>query len=80
MKKRLFFLMLCISLLLSGCQKTPEAPPAVQAEEDGADWWKTAEAHTERLGFTGANIGQSGLTAETWILCDGGSGTLWEEG
>ena len=52
----------------------------VYGEEDGADWWKTAEAHTERLGFTGANIGQSGLTAETWILCDGGSGTLWEEG
>ena len=33
MKKRLLFLMLCITLLLSGCQKTPETPPAVQAEK-----------------------------------------------
>lgn len=33
MKKQILFLTLCISLLLSGCQKAPEAPPAVQAEE-----------------------------------------------
>ena len=36
MKKQILFLTLCISLLLSGCQKAPEAPPAVQAEE--APW------------------------------------------
>ena len=96
MKKQILFLTLCIALLLSGCQKTPEALPAVQAEEtpceaesqdsqssyndltreprpqgvrkiygeeDGADQWKTAEVHTERLGFAGANIGQGGLMA-----------------
>ena len=33
MKKQILFLTLCIALLLSGCQKTPEALPAVQAEE-----------------------------------------------
>ena len=96
MKKQILFLTLCIALLLSGCQKTPEALPAVQTEEtpweaesqdsqssyndlmqeprpqgvrkiygeeDGADQWKTAEVHTERLGFAGANIGQGGLMA-----------------
>ena len=36
MKTQILFLTLCISLLLSGCQKAPEAPPAVQAEE--APW------------------------------------------
>ena len=36
MKKQILFLTLCIGLLLSGCQKAPEAPPAVQAEE--APW------------------------------------------
>ena len=36
MKKQILFLTLCISLLLSGCQKAPEAPPALQAEE--APW------------------------------------------
>ena len=33
MKKQILFLTLCIALLLSGCQKTPETPPAVQAEK-----------------------------------------------
>ena len=33
MKKQLFFLILCIGLLLSGCQKTPEAQPAAQSEK-----------------------------------------------
>ena len=96
MNKRNLFLILCISLLLSGCQKTLESPSAARSEtapweaesqdaqssyndltqetrpqesrkiygeEDGADWRKTAEVHTERLGFSGANIGQGGLMA-----------------
>ena len=33
MKKQILFLTLWIALLLSGCQKTPEALPAVQAGE-----------------------------------------------
>ncbi len=33
MKKQFLFLILCIGLLLSGCQKTPEASPAAQPVE-----------------------------------------------
>ena len=36
MKKWMLFLTLCISLLLSGCQKTPEAQPGTQPAE--APW------------------------------------------
>ena len=36
MKKQILFLTLCIALLLSGCQKTPEALPAAQTAE--APW------------------------------------------
>ena len=45
MKKQILFLMLCISLLLSGCQKTTEAPPAAQLEEtvQEASPWETAQ-------------------------------------
>lgn len=45
MKKQLLFLTLCIGLLLSGCQKAPEAPPAVQAEEavQTVSPWETAQ-------------------------------------
>ena len=35
----------------------------IYGEESGVDWWKTAESHTERLGFTGGNIAQGGLMA-----------------
>ena len=36
MKEWMLFLTLCISLLLSGCQKTPEAQPGTQPAE--APW------------------------------------------
>lgn len=36
MKKWILLLTLCISLLLSGCQKTPEAQPGTQPAE--APW------------------------------------------
>ena len=36
MKKWILLLTLCISLLLSGCQKTPEAQPGMQPAE--APW------------------------------------------
>ena len=50
MKKQILFLTLCISLLLSGCQKAPEATPALQAEE--APW--EAESQDSQSSYNGS--------------------------
>ena len=50
MKKQILFLTLCISLLLSGCQKAPEALPATQPEE--APW--EAESQDSQSSYNGS--------------------------
>ena len=49
MKKWILFLMLCISLLLSGCQKTPETLPAAQEQTEQAPGIDQSDAEYDNV-------------------------------